>query len=465
MELRPYQREDVEFIKQHPCCGVFNEQRTGKTPTTLVALNEMNANKILIICPASTVPQWKEEFETWLGKPCIAITGKTPTKKIEQVKQWTNGLVVSYDSFKSTDRGIGLVNEVLKQKPDAVVADEAHRIKNHKSLNFAALKACCNIPIRLALTGTPAPNKAHEIYGILHFLYPQRFSSYWKFIDYYFTQEIKFTRNRKYIEIGKFKPGKRTELQNFLNNHCTQRKRKDIMQWLPEKDRQQIKLEPTDNQQKYLEELTKYFEIAQANVVTKTLLDRLIRVRQVCLDPAILGLPKGDSPKTDWIKQYLQDYSDISTIIFSKSTRYLLRLQTDLNKPEEIGLIIGATPIEKRNQIKKDFQNGKLKVLLINIDAGKEGLTLDKAETIIFTDKFPPVGDIAQAEDRFIATTEDKANKQHLIIELMMKGTYDEQLYQLIQKRFSETDVINDFKKYIERGKENGNQANAKRSV
>ena len=237
------------------------------------------------------------------------------------------------------------------------------------------------------------------------------------------------------------------------------------MQWLPEKDRQQIKLEPTDNQQKYLEELTKYFEIAQANVVTKTLLDRLIRVRQVCLDPAILGLPKGDSPKTDWIKQYLQDYSDISTIIFSKSTRYLLRLQTDLNKPEEIGLIIGATPIEKRNQIKKDFQNGKLKVLLINIDAGKEGLTLDKAETIIFTDKFPPVGDIAQAEDRFIATTEDKANKQHLIIELMMKGTYDEQLYQLIQKRFSETDVINDFKKYIERGKENGNQANAKRSV
>ena len=87
---------------------------------------------------------------------------------------------------------------------------------------------------------------------------------------------------------------------------------------------------------------------------------------------------------------------------------------------------------------------------MINIDAGKEALTLDRAETTIFTDKYPPIGSIEQAEDRFVASTKDKAHKAHKIIELMMKDTFDEQLYNLLEQRKSETDVINNYKQYIE---------------
>jgi hypothetical protein len=54
-----------------------------------------------------------------------------------------------------------------------------------------------------------------------------------------------------------------------------------------------------------------------------------------------------------------------------------------------------------------------------------------------------------QAEDRFISTTEDKASKPHTIIELMIKDTYDEQLYKLLEQRKSATDIINDYKKYL----------------
>ena len=119
-----------------------------------------------------------------------------------------------------------------------------------------------------------------------------------------------------------------------------------------------------------------------------------------------------------------------------------------LNKIES-GLIIGETPIEKRKITVDAFQKGKINLLLINIDAGKEGLTLDRAEVTIFTDKYPPIGDIEQAEDRFVSTSEDKADKPHTIIELCMKDTYDEQLYDLLEQRKSETDVINGFKKYL----------------
>ena len=89
--------------------------------------------------------------------------------------------------------------------------------------------------------------------------------------------------------------------------------------------------------------------------------------------------------------------------------------------------------------------------MLINIDAGKEALTLDSAEVIIFADKYPPYGDIAQAEDRFIATDEAKAGKEHTIYELILKGTYDEELYKLIDIRATSTDVINNYKNYLRR--------------
>ena len=88
---------------------------------------------------------------------------------------------------------------------------------------------------------------------------------------------------------------------------------------------------------------------------------------------------------------------------------------------------------------------------MINIDAGKEALTLDSADTIIFTDKYPPYGDIAQAEDRFIATTKNKADKEHTIYELILKGTYDEALYDLVNIRATSTDVINNYKIYLKR--------------
>ena len=111
--------------------------------------------------------------------------------------------------------------------------------------------------------------------------------------------------------------------------------------------------------------------------------------------------------------------------------------------------MIGDTTIPNRNKLKLAFQNREFRVLLLNIDVGKEGLTLDTAETVIFTDKYPPIGDIEQAEDRFIASTPDKADKPHKIYEVMIKDTYDEQLYELLKKRKSETDILNNYKNYI----------------
>ena len=447
--LRNYQRSDAKFLASIPYSACFNEQRTGKTPTALevIRLRRLQEERVLIITTASSLYQWKEEYETWLGKNCVVCTG-TPTNKLKAIGQWSHGLVVSLDSFKETASRSGLIEPILSREPKMVILDEAHKIKNPKSANAKAVFKTKNIPYRLALTGTPAQGKPYDVYSILKYLYPSDFSSYWKFIEEYFEIQDNVIwqngRPRHFKTYDNFKPNKAAQLQEILNQFSTQRKRKDVMPWLPDKFYQKVKLSPTRKQIRYLKELEETYKTG--DIITSGTLDRLVRYRQICLDPELLHL-KGKSPKTEWILQYIKDYPDEQIIIFSKFTSYLIKLSEELETTW--ALLVGATPARQRGEFIKDFQAGKFKVFLINIDAGKEALTLDAAETTIFTDKYPPIGSIEQAEDRFIASTEEKAHKAHKIIELMIADTFDEQIYNLLERRKSETDIINNYAKYI----------------
>ena len=453
MELRQYQKEDLEKLLTHNAMGCFNEQRTGKTPTAISVMEARNVNKLVIVTTASSVYQWKQEYETWTNKQAIILHG-TKQQKFKALATWTDGAVItSYDSFKTTKRSDGLVDKILKKNPQGIIADEAHKIKNHKTANAIALFKCLKIPYRLALTGTPAPNKQQDIWSILHFIYPERFTSFWKFVDEFLTVSQRYNKQGKiYKDIGGIRQEQTNTLQHILNERTTQRKRKDVMQWLPDKDYIDIKLDPTTEQIKYLTELKDYFETE--DIIVQGVLDRLIRYRQICLHPGLLGL-KGTSPKMDWILQYLKDYPETPTLLFTKFTSFIHILRNVLKENKiPYASITGDTPLHLRQQYVKDFQTGKYNFLILQIDAGKEALTLDRAEAAIFTDKFPPVADIQQAEDRFIATTEAKASKGHTIYNLILKDTYDEQLIRLLKENAAQVDIINNYQKYMKERKQ-----------
>lgn len=447
-QLRPYQEEDVARLLTQPAMGIFNEQRTGKTPTAIICMQRKNVKKLVIICPASAVLQWKEEYEAWTGEKATAILG-TKQKKQNLLQEWETGaVIISYGSFKTTKVSEGLVDILLKKKPEGIIVDEAHRIKDRKSAASKAILRCVRIPNRLALTGTPATNHQEDIFQILKFIDPKTFSSYWRFIEEYFNSyKMRNKQGQEFTNITGINKNKLEDFQKILTTLSIQRKRKEVMNWLPDKDYKKIILEPTKEQIRYLDELKNFFETE--HIITENILERLIRYRQICLHPNLLEL-KSKSPKLEWIKDYVSDYPDTPTIIFSKFTSFIKILDKELES-KKVGVIIGETTISNRNKIKLDFQAGRIKTLLINIDAGKEALTLDKAEAVIFADKYPPVADIQQAEDRFVATTKDKANKAHTIYELILKDTYDEQIYKLLKKNASEIDVLNDYKKYLER--------------
>ena len=462
--LRAYQVEDVKFLAARKCAGCFNEQRTGKTPTSLVTMRIKGITKLLIVAPASTLYTWAEETKRWFSTDLpVYVCDGTASKREKIIKNWKQGtLIISYECLRMTTKTIkdeyGDICEVYETGDLALIRkhtdiegcilDESHRIKNHKSKQAEAMFSLTYIPHRLALSGTPAPGKQHEIFSILHWLYPQVFTGYWRFIDYYFTQYDEWRGSNSYKVIGTFQRDKDIELQEFLNIISTRRLRSSVMSWLPEKDRQIIKLPQTKEQEKYIKELNESFEIEGTEVDAINVLAKLIKIRQILLGPQVLDL-KGKSPKVEWIKQYIKDYPEKNIIIFSNFTGWLKILGKEL---ECNNFIIGETPKHEREVLKKRFQNGTIKLLLINIKAGKEGITLDNADVAIFTDKYPPVGDIQQAEDRFVATTKDKLNTGHTIIDLVMDNSYELNILNLLKNNAKEVDIINNYVAYIRKG-------------
>lgn len=296
---------------------------------------------------------------------------------------------------------------------------------------------------RYALTGTPSGSEPWKIFQILKFLYPKQYTSYNDFIDEWFTYSLSPFSEWSVIPVG-YKPGHKRLFAQMLDSLSTQRKRKDVMQWLPNIEKPtRVRLQPTSTQLKYIKELHEYFETE--DLVTYGVMDALIRERQILQHPIMAGL-KGKSPKLDWLKQYAKDYPTRPTIIFSRSTKWLNILEKEI---PGMKVISGKVTLKYRQELIHRFQNGKMYMLGIQIDAGKEGLTLDTAEACIFTDTFRPLEDILQARDRFVPTTRDKALIPKEIIELTMADTYDEVLFDTIEQDSSMADVINDYKKYL----------------
>lgn len=457
--LRPYQIEDIEKLLQHDCGACFNEQRTGKTPIAILTMEARQLDKVLIVCPASMLYPWKAAYKFWLNKDALVCTG-SPIKRIKIVESWQHGpLIISYGCLKETIRTGGMLPHLLKQKPEGCIADEAHHFKSHTTATAHAMYELSKvIPYRLALTGTPATNKPVDVFGILKWLYPDLFNSYWNFVEENFKTYRQYTGfNKSHIEIGDWLPTRKEAMMSYLHRYTTQRKRNDVMPWLPTKDVLKIQLPPTTLQSKYLRELEDFFETE--DLVTQTILDRMLRTRQICVSPKIVDL-KGSSPKFDWIVDFIEDYPEKRVIIFTKFIKGIETLHQLLSEKRKIGqTITGSTPSKLRAEYVNNFQQHKYNYLILQIDACKEGLTLDEADVEIFVDVFPPAADILQAEDRFVATTEDKKTKPHQIIQLILKDTYDEECYNLVERRADGIECINSYIKYIkkEEVKTNGN--------
>lgn len=443
--LRPYQNIDVEALSKIKQKGVFNAMRCGKTPTTIQSVVNEGYNKVLVLVPSFLKYQWQDEFIKWSNftKEEIEIVKGKQNDRVIQYHSVLNRekyvLIVSYDTIKTDIKKYLRLGEGF----EAMIVDEAHFLRNVKSSRSQAVfDIGKRIPIKYALTGTPAVQHPKDIYGILKFLYSNRFTSQYQFCDLFFEKVYDPFTYSNYT-YGGFKPCMEKDLQNYLSCMSIQRKAEDVMNWLPEITRQTIKLDMSPKQQKLYNKMRDDFivEIAGKEIDAQNALVQATRLNQLSICPEIFGegVP---SSKVDFVIDYVEENPLEPIIIFSSFTSALKVIH---EKIKGSVLLTGEQSAEQKKANVEAFQSGKSNVILANIQAGSVGWTIDRANTMIFLNRsFIPV-DNQQAEARFLNTRPDMPNKSKTIIDLANNNSRDLDLLDVYEGKLTLIDVINSY--------------------
>lgn len=385
------------------------------------------------------LPEWQAKLMAWGTKmgfapekvTIVEASGKDAAKKrAEQVAAVPEGgwCLVNWEKLQ---KRVKLAGESAKKKGPldkikwyGVIADEAHRAKNHDSQQSKALQRL-RAPLQIAATGTPVMNNPGELYALLAWLRPEQYTSFWAFY-YSYTEFYKGYQGRDVIIGVKNADGLRFELSDKM----VRRTKREIHPDIPE-PLEPIVYEPpmSAKQAKIYAEAEKdfWFEIAQAPDISKAqklemveaLEDehlsietvkmmipnaaaRTMRLRQVATSPAILG-GEDVSSKLDEAEQIvLSNGVDQPFVWFAwfKDTVDLLCNRFQALGIDARGFHGGNSVREERADMAAEFQAGEFPIICATIKTGGTGIDLFRASDCGFIEEDWVPGENQQAFDR-----------------------------------------------------------------
>lgn len=162
--LFAYQEEGAKWLAQRKVALLADEMGLGKTAQAIAAADLAGLDRLLVLCPAVARLNWLREFERFSarGRRCVAVlTSTTPLTG--------DTVICSYDLATQN-----LLNTWLRSESGALglILDEAHYLKNPGASRTQRVFGSESGLVRSAscvwaLTGTPAPNNAAELWPLL----------------------------------------------------------------------------------------------------------------------------------------------------------------------------------------------------------------------------------------------------------------------------------------------------------
>lgn len=221
--IQPHQKEGVQFMWRELTadpkklqgdnlqgCLLAHTMGLGKTMQVITVLvtiaeaaNSSNVNirqqipkalrksQTLVLCPPSLVENWYEEFLMWAPDPMDDNVGDIRKvtsavqvhQRVHEIKCWRDDggvLLMGFNTFRElignaskrlNDEDHQEILKALLEKPNIIVADEAHTAKNLKSkLNVAMGRF--KSTSRIGLTGSPLANNLDEYYALIDWVAP-----------------------------------------------------------------------------------------------------------------------------------------------------------------------------------------------------------------------------------------------------------------------------------------------------
>lgn len=173
MRFKPYQFQEaaVNWIKEHPRCGLFLDMGLGKTVITLTAMqdlmDECEVSRVLVVAPKKVAETtWTDEAQKWDHLKALRVIKVSGTEKQRNMAllQQADVFVIGRDNF------VWLTGKYRGVLPfDAVVIDELTSFKSSKSERFKAMRvATAGMKRVVGLTGTPAPNGLVDLWAQMY---------------------------------------------------------------------------------------------------------------------------------------------------------------------------------------------------------------------------------------------------------------------------------------------------------
>ena len=431
--LRPYQQTGFRWLKTLESCGfggiLADEMGLGKTVQVIafLASRENRVHPNLVVCPASLILNWGEEFEKFAPELKISLIYGTAPERKKRIEE-SGGMDVWVTSYELLRQDIQQYQDL---EFDTCILDEGQHVKNQSTLASKAVKAV-NCRQRFVLTGTPIENRLSELWNLFDFLMPGYLFSHRAFVEKLEKPIVK-SKNEEAM----------AQLQKLVQPFLLRREKKDVLKELPPKIEhiRRIALGQTERMT-YLSAVN-----AAKSALTDTgklkILAALTQLRQVCCDPNLCF--ENYSGETSKLEACLELCSGMASnghqiLLFSQFTSMLDILRTKL---ENLGLttftIQGSTPKEQRAKLVKDFNAGGAQVFLISLKAGGTGLNLTAADVVIHYDPWWNLAAQNQATDRAHRIGQRQCVQ---VYKLIAKDTIEERILDLQDKKAELLDVL-----------------------
>ncbi len=436
-DLRPYQQEGVtwlNFLREQGLHGILaDDMGLGKTVQALaLLLLEKEAGRLdrpsLIVVPTSLVFNWEAEARRFApALRVLPLHGQGRKRHFNEIGR--ADLILTTYALLRWDR------EVLMDRDyHYVILDEAQAIKNDRT-QVAQLVRHLRARHRLTMTGTPMENHLGELWSQFAFLMPGFLDTSKRFTELF----------RNPIERGD--PGsERAEqaserLVRRLRPFILRRTKQEVALDLPPKSEIPLYSELTGEQRTlyetvrlaYLEKVRREVENRGVERAQITILDALLRLRQVCCHPQLLPLEAAKKVHTSAKMRQLAELIPEAVeegrriLIFSQFVRFLTLVRHWLEQHRLDYCYLDGTTRQRRPVVDR-FQSGDVPLFLISLKAGGSGLNLTAADTVIHLDPWWNPAVMDQATDRAHRIGQDKPVQ---VYNLITRGTVEERILQL----------------------------------
>ena len=441
--LRPYQQQGLnwlQFLRQHQLGGILaDDMGLGKTLQTLVHIQvEKDAGRLdrpaLIIAPVSLMGNWQREAARFCPQlRTLVLHGKERHGLADHIS--AQDVIIAPYSLLQRDRALW-----LETQWHLVVLDEAQNIKN-ASTHAAQVVGQLQARQRLCLSGTPMENHLGEIWSLFHFLMPGFLGSQKRFATLFRTP-IEKQGNLERMD----------QLRARVTPFMLRRTKAVVAVELPPKVETVMRVELSGKQADLYETIRLGMEKTVRDALNTrglaksqiTILDALLKLRQVCCDPQLLPLASAkkirNSAKLEQLMVMLPEMlaEGRRIILFSQFTSMLALIEAELEQ-RDLRWVKLTGQSQQRDGLIERFTSGAVPLFLISLKAGGTGLNLPQADTVIHYDPWWNPAVERQATDRAhrIGQTESV-----WVVKLVAQNTIEERILALQERKAALADSM-----------------------